>query len=156
MSKTYYEKVGNRYKPVSEYDPEFTDSLPWGFHLIHSRPRGQSRAFHVNPHTVAMTAASILAKETLVNALNKAVMFKPKTMPITSEQQDAWNKFIDVMGEDGRVLSGVSMYDIAEAGAKSLEEETEKLLQHEAVKQAYEHFMFVARLCYENKDTEKS
>ena len=34
MKKIYYEKVGRRYKPVAEYDPDYLDSFPKGSHLV--------------------------------------------------------------------------------------------------------------------------
>ncbi|NDG31770.1 hypothetical protein EB118_17080 [bacterium] len=149
MSETFYKKVGRRYKPVYEYDPIFAEGLPLGSHLIHVRPNGQSYRYHVDPETAAMTAASIHAKEILVTALNKAVSLKPKSNPITEEQREAWNKFINVMGEDGRVLLGVSMDDIAEEAVKALQSETEKLLNNPTVRKSYDHFMTVTKLSKE-------
>jgi len=146
MSETFYKKVGRRYKPVYEYDPIFAEGLPLGSHLIHVRPNGKSYRYHVDPDSVAMLAASIHAKEILVSALNKAVSMKPKREPITEEQREAWNHFINVMGEDGRVLLGVSMNDIAEEAVKDLQTETEKLLSNPGVKKAYEQFMLIAKL----------
>ena len=149
MSETFYKKVGRRYKPVYEYDPIFAEGLPLGSHLVHVRPNGQSYRYHVDPDSVAMLAASIHAKEILVTALNKAVSLKPKSNPITEEQREAWNKFINVMGEDGRVLLGVSMDDIAEEAVKALQAETEKLLNNPTVRKSYDHFMTVTKLSKE-------
>jgi hypothetical protein len=149
MSETFYKKVGRRYKPVYEYDPIFAEGLPLGSHLVHVRPNGQSYRYHVDPDSVAMLAASIHAKEILVSALNKAVAYRPKSEPITEEQREAWDRFINVMGEDGRVLQGVSMHDIAEEAVKVLESEAEKLLNNPTVRKSYDHFMTVTKLSKE-------
>lgn len=149
MSETFYKKVGRRYKPVYEYDPIFSEGLPLGSHLVHVRPNGQSYRYNVDPDSVAMLAASIHAKEIIVTALNKAVSMKPKREPITEEQREAWNHFINVMGEDGRVLLGVSMNDIAEEAVKTLQSETEKLLSNNAVRKAYEQFILISKLSKE-------
>lgn len=152
MSETFYKKVGRRYKPVYEYDPIFAEGLPLGSHLIHVRPNGKSYRYHVDSDSVAMLAASIHAKEIFVSALNKAVAYRPKSEPITEEQRAAWDRFINVMGEDGRVLQGVSMHDIAEEAVKALQLETEKLLSNPAVKKAYEQFMLIAKLVNAEQD----
>lgn len=151
MSETFYKKVGRRYKPVYEYDPIFAEGLPLGSHLIHVRPNGQSYRYHVDPETAAMTAASIHAKEILITALNKAVSLKPKSNPITEEQREAWDRFINVMGEDGRVLLGVSMDDIAEEAVKVLQLETEKLLNNPTVRKSYENFLLVSKITKEHE-----
>jgi hypothetical protein len=39
-----------------------------------------------------------------------------------------------------------------DAGLKVLHEEAEKLMKHEAVKQAYEQFLFIAALAKEHND----
>lgn len=149
MSETFYKKVGRRYKPVYEYDPIFAEGLPLGSHLIHVRPNGQSYRYHIDPDSVAMLAASIHAKEILVSALNKAVAYRSKSEPITEEQREAWDRFINVMGESGRVLQGVSMCDIAEEAVKALQSETEKLLSNDAVRKAYEQFILISKLSKE-------
>jgi hypothetical protein len=43
-------------------------------------------------------------------------------------------------------LQGISVRDIVEAGVKSMQEEADKLMEHPSVREAYEHFLFVAAL----------
>ena len=38
MKKIYYEKIGRRYVPVSEYDSEYLDSFSKGTHIVMCYP----------------------------------------------------------------------------------------------------------------------
>ena len=62
MKKIYYEKVGRRYVPVSEYDNDFLDSFTKGNHLVMSYPGGTSRRYNVDPNYAAMIAAGRVAE----------------------------------------------------------------------------------------------
>ena len=152
MKKIYYEKVGHRYVPVSEYDSEYLDSFSKGTHIVMCYPGGQSRRYNIDPNYAAMIAAGRVAQNAISKAISKASELRPQKTPLTLGQRRAWRKLAKEFGDELCTLNGTCAYDSAEAGVKAMQEEADKLMKHEAVKQAYDHFMFVAKLAYdENK-----
>ena len=146
MKKIYYEKKGNRYVPVAEYDSDWMDSFHKGTHLLMVYPGGQSRRFNIDPNYAAMIAASRVAEEAMIRAMHKASELKPVRTPITEGQRKAWKKLAKEFGDELCTLSGASSHDIAEAGIHALQVEADKLMNNPAVKKAYEHFLLVAEL----------
>jgi len=152
MKKIYYEKVGRKYVPVAEYDNELLDSFSKGTHLVMVYPGGQSRRFNVDPNYAAMIAAGRVAEDAICRAISKASELRPQRTPITEAQQKAWQKLAKEMGDELCTLHGLSVHDCAEAGVKAMQEEAEKLMQHESVRKAYEHFMMMCELTRETKN----
>jgi hypothetical protein len=153
MKKIYYIKEGRKYIPVSEYDDDLIDSFHKGTHLVMVYPGGQSRRYNIDPNYAAMIAAGRLAEDEICRAITKASELRPQRTPITEGQKKAWEKLAKEFGDELCTLYGSSVRDCAEAGVNAMQAEADKLLKHEAVKQAYDHFMFVAKLAYdENKD----
>jgi hypothetical protein len=150
MKKIYYEKVGRQYKPVAEYDNDYLDSFPKGTHLVMCYPGGQSRRFNIDPNHAAMIAAGRVAEDAICDALRKASEMKPQRTPITLGQQRAWKKLAKEFGDDLATLSLGCARDIAEAGIKAQMAEADKLMKHESVRQAYDHFMMVCALTKEH------
>ena len=146
MKKIYYEKKGNRYVPVAEYDSDLTDSFGKGTHIVMCYPGGQSRRYNIDPDYAALIAAARVAEDAMIQALIKGSELKPKQTPITLGQQKAWKKLAKEFGDELCTLNGASAHDIAEAGLKALQEEADKLLTNPAVKKAYDHFLLVAEL----------
>ena len=146
MKKIYYEKVGRKYVPISEYDNEFMDSFPKGNHLVMSYPGGSSRRYNIDPAYAAMIAAGRVAEDEICKALNKASEMRPARTPITPGQQRAWKKLAKEFGDELCTLNGASIHDIAEAGVRAMQVEADKLMTNPAVKKAYEHFLLVAAL----------
>lgn len=146
MKKIYYEKKGNRYVPVAEYDSDWTDSFHKGTHLLMVYPGGQSRRFNIDPNYAAMIAASRVAEEAIIRAMHKASELKPTQTPITEGQRKAWKKLAKEFGDELCTLNGASSHDIAEAGVKAMMAEADQLMTNPAVKKAYEHFLLVAEL----------
>jgi hypothetical protein len=146
MKKIYYEKKGNRYVPVAEYDSDWMDSFHKGTHLLMVYPGGQSRRFNIDPNYAAMIAASRVAEEAIIRAMHKASELKPVRTPITEGQRKAWKKLAKEFGDELCTLSGASSHDIAEAGVKAMMAEADQLMTNPAVKKAYEHFLLVAEL----------
>lgn len=149
MKKIYYVKEGRRYKPVAEYDNDLMDSFHKGDHLVMVYPGGTSRRYNIDPAYAPMIAAGRVAEDAVCTAMSKASELRPKQTPITPEQQQAWRKLAESFGDELCTLYGASTRDIAEAGVKAMQVEADKLLQHEAVRQAYDHFMFMAKLVYD-------
>jgi len=146
MKKIYYEKKGNRYVPVAEYDSDWSDSFHKGTHLLMVYPGGQSRRFNIDPNYAAMIAASRVAEEAIIRAMHKASELKPTQTPITEGQRKAWKKLAKEFGDELCTLNGASSHDIAEAGVKAMMAEADQLMTNPAVKKAYEHFLLVAEL----------
>ena len=154
MKKVFYEKVGRRYKPVAEYDNEYLDSFPKGNHLVMCYPGGSSRRFNIEPNYAAMIAAGRVAEDAICDSLRKSSEMKPQRTPITPGQKKAWEKLAKEFGDELCPLTYGSTRDHAEAAVKAMQVEADKLMQHESVKNAFEHFMFVTKLAYDenNKD----
>jgi len=149
LKKIFYEKVGRKYVPVSEYDSDLLDSFRHGNHLVMSYPGGQSRAYNIDPNYAALIAAARVAQEPMHQAINDAAKMKSdqwNDVCLNNEQFEAWNHFAEVMGERGRYVYYNSVHDIADAGIKALEQEAAKLMEHPAVQDAYEKFQLVCKL----------
>jgi hypothetical protein len=155
MKKIYYVKEGRKYVPVAEYDNDLMDSFHKGNHLVMVYPGGTSRRFNIEPALAPMIAAGRVAEDAVCSAMMKASELKPQRTPITPAQQKAWQALANAFGDELCTLNGASVRDIAEAGVKAMQTEADKLLQHEAVKQAYDHFMFVAKLVHDEDNTKK-
>jgi len=152
MKKIYYEKVGRRYVPVSEYDSDYLDSFGKGTHIVMCYPGGQSRRYNINPNYAAMIAAGRVAEDAICKAISKASELRPNQTPITLGQKKAWEKLAKEFGNELCTLHGLSVHDCAEAGVKAMMEEADKLMQYEAVRKAYDHFMLVCELTKEHHD----
>lgn len=155
MKKIFYEKKGRRYVPVAEYDNDYMDSFPKGNHLVMCYPGGSSRRFNIDPNYAAMIAAGRVAEDAISKAVVKASEMRPHNKPITEKQRKAWEALAKSFGDDRYYIEIPSAREIAEQGLKAMMEEADKLMQHEAVKQAYDHFMFMAKLVHDETNTKK-
>jgi hypothetical protein len=152
MKKVYYEKVGRRYKPVSEYDSNLMDSFSKGTHLVMSYPGGKSIRYNVDPNYAALIAASRVAEDALSEAVRKASEIRPHKAPITEKQRKAWANLAKAFDSDRYYVELPSAREVAEAGVNALIKEADNLMKHEAVKQAYEHFLLVCELTKEHNE----
>ena len=148
--KIYYEKVGRKYVPVAEYDNDLLDSFTKGNHLVMCYPGGASRRFNIEPAYAPMIAAGRVAEDAICKAISKASELRPQSTPITVEQKKAWQKLAKAFGDDLCTLHGLSVHDCAEAGILAMQAEADKLLKHESVRKAYDHFMLMCELTREN------
>jgi hypothetical protein len=146
MKKIFYEKQGRRYVPVAEYDNEMLDSFPKGTHIVMSYPGGQSRRFNIDPNYAAMIAAGRVAEDAICAAMIKADEVQPQRKALTEAERDAWNNLIAVWGDEARSLRRPAIRDIAEAAVQAMQEEADKLMGHESVRKAYEHFQLMCEL----------
>jgi hypothetical protein len=152
MKKIYYIKQGRKYVPVAEYDQDLMSSFPKGTHIVMCYPGGQSTRYNIDPAFAPMIAAGRYAEDAVCTAMYKASEAKPKEHPITERQRTAWEEMKAAFGDEFFSLTFPSVRDLSEEGVNAMQAEADKLLKHEAVKQAYDHFMFVAKLAYdENK-----
>jgi hypothetical protein len=147
MKKIYYEKKGRRYVPVSEYDNEYLDSFPKGNHLVMCYPGGASRRFRIEPALAPMIAAGRYAEDAICRRIQQETELRPVNREVDEETQRKWKKFIATIPEDFRFMfTHGSARDAAEAGVKAMQEEADKLMQHESVRKAYDHFMLMCEL----------
>jgi hypothetical protein len=149
MKKIYYEKQGRRYVPVAEYDNDLLDSFTKGNHLVMCYPGGTSRRFNIDPAYAPMIAAGRVAEDAICDALRKASEMKPQRTPITPGQKKAWEKLAKEFGDELCPLTYGSTRDHAEAAVKAMMQEADKLMQHESVRKAYDHFMLMCQLVKE-------
>ena len=152
MKKIFYEKVGRRYVPVSEYDEYLMDALPRGNHMIMVYPGGQSTRYKVDPALAPMIAASRVAEDRMTEAVRRAGEMRPRQSLLTEKQRRAWRNLAVALGDELGTLEVASARDIAEAGLKAMQAEADKLLTNPAVKLAYEQFLFVCELTKKNID----
>lgn len=143
---TFYRKVGRKYIPVHGYNLEYLDSFPQGAHLVMCYPGGQSRKFNIDPAYAPMIAAGRIAQDAISEALMKASDLRPKSNPITKEQQAAWDHLVELLGEDARLLEWPSAKEVAEKAVEAMQKEAMKLLETPSVKIAYDHFMMMCKL----------
>ena len=149
--KVYYEKRGRRYIPVAEYDSTYMDSFPRGNHLVMCYPGGTSRRFNVEPNHAAMIAAGRVAEDVISQAVVKASEMRPHNRPITEKQKKAWENLAKAFGDDRYYIEIPSAREIAEAGVKAMQEEADKLMVHESVRKAYDHFQLMCKLVNETE-----
>jgi hypothetical protein len=152
MKKIYYEKRGRRYVPVAEYDNDFMDSFTKGNHLVMSYPGGTSRRFNIDPNYAAMIAAGRVAEEVICESMRKSSEMKPQRTPITLGQKKAWEKLAKEFGDDLCPLTYGSTRDHAEAAVNAMMKEADKLMKHEGVRKAYEHFILMCELTKEKQN----
>jgi len=152
MKKIYYEKRGRKYVPVSEYDSEYLDSFSKGTHIVMCYPGGQSRRYNIDPAYAPMIAAGRVAEDVICRAISKASEMRPARTPITPGQKKAWEKLAKELGDELATLHGLSVHDCAEAGVKAMQEEADKLMKHEGVRKAYEHFLLMCELTKDQND----
>jgi len=146
MKKIFYEKVGRKYIPVSEYDNEYLDSFSKGNHLVMSYPGGQTRRFNIEPALAPMIAAGRYAEDAMSKALVRASEMRPHNKPITVKQKKAWEALAQAFGDDRYYIELPSAREVTEAGLKAMESEALKLLEHPMVQAAYDEFMATAKL----------
>lgn len=156
MNKIFYEKVGRRYKPISEYNHEWIDSFREGAHLVICRPGYSRRKYQIDPNYAGLLAAAIVAED----AISKAIMAtaelrlqsSDRKKELTPGQKQAWENLIKEFGPGANQLEWASAREIAEAGATALQKEAEMLLSNESVKKAFDHFVLICKLTKEEKN----
>jgi hypothetical protein len=156
MKKIFYEKVGRKYVPVSEYDSNLLDALPKGTHIVMVYPGGQSTRYKIDPNHAAMIAAGRVAEDAISKKLLEASeirMQRPdRERKLTESQKAAWENLVKEFGDSAKQLEWPSIREVAEAGVKAMQEEAEKLMSVPSVKKAYEHFMLVCELTKEKNE----
>ena len=148
----FYVKKGRRYVPHSTYSNEFCDSFTNGTHLVQVYPGGSSRRFNIDPNYAAMIAAGRVAEDTISKALMKASDLRPKRAPMTPKQIAAWDNLVKEFGEEARCLQWPSAREACEEAVKAMQAEADKLITHESVRKAYDHFQLMCELTKEKHE----
>jgi len=153
MKKIFYEKKGRRYVPVAEYDSDYLDSFPKGNHLVMCYPGGSSRRFNIDPALAPMIAAGRVAEDYIAEVIRKAGEIRPTKSPLNLEQRTAYEKLMDTLPDNERYyMTYGCARDAAEAGVKAMMVEADKLMSHESVRKAYDHFMLMCKLVKEKEN----
>ena len=155
MKKIFYEKVGRKYLPVSEYDQTLMDAFPKGTHIVICYPGGQSTRYNVDPNYAAMIAAGRVAEDAISKKLMEASeirMQRPdRNRKLTEGQKAAWDNLVKEFGDSAKQLEWPSIRECAEAAVQAMQKEAEQLMQHESVRKAYDHFQLVCKLVGEKE-----
>jgi hypothetical protein len=146
MKKIYYERVGRKYVPVSEYDNELMDSFTQGTHLVQVYPGGASRRYNIDPDYAPMIAAGRVAEDALSQAIVKASEMRPHRKPITEQQRLAWAALAEAFGDERYYIEILSAREIAEEGVRAMQVEADRLMTNPAVRKAYERFQLICEL----------
>jgi hypothetical protein len=93
-----------------------------------------------------MIAAGRVAEDAMSSAIVKASEMRPHNKPISEKQRRAWENLAKAFGDDRYYVEIPSAREIAEAGIKAMMEEADKLMEHETVRRAYEHFQLICKL----------
>ena len=96
-------------------------------------------------------AAGRVAEDAMCKAMMDASELRPQRTPLTDGQRKAWRKLAKEFGDELCTLHGSSTRDIVEAGVKAMQDEADKLMQHPAVRDAYEQFQLVCKLTKEQQ-----
>lgn len=149
MKKTYYEKVGKRYKPVAEYDSTFSSAFRKGHSLVVCYDGGRTTYFDIDPAYAPMIAAyNRSADEICRTIIEKMNSCTDKEM--TPRQKKAWDELQEAYDGNLTRLTSPSVHDCVEKGMKLMQVEAIKLLTTPALKAAYDQFLLIAALSKED------
>ena len=153
MKKIYYEKIGRKYVPVSEYDSNLMDSFPHGTHLIVVKPGQRSTRYTIDPAFAPMIAAGRYAEDAISQKImDKSALRCPEDRkPLTEEQRAAWHALQDAFGDEQYPLEYASYREAAEAGVNAMLIEAERMLENPAVRRAWNNFMLIWQLTKESE-----
>lgn len=154
--KVFYEKVGRRYKPVSEYNSKLTDALPKGTHIIMCYPGGRSTRYNIDPTFGPLIAAGRFAEDAISKHImdKSAMRTRDNQMPLTPEQIAAWDAIKAAFGDEMYPLEYCSYREAAEEGVRAMQIEAEKMLENPAVRKAWNNFMLIWQLAKEGEKHE--
>jgi hypothetical protein len=150
-----YKKVGRRYVELGEYDHEMLDYVPIGTTLIIKQKGMTSRCYNVDPDIVPMLAAAKYCEDAVSRKIMEATELRAnhrmRQRELTPGQRQAWANLIKEFGEEAHQLEWPSAREAAEAAGVALQQEAEKLLSNQSIKQAYEHFLLLCKLSVTEK-----
>jgi hypothetical protein len=99
-----------------------------------------------------MIAAGRYAEEAITRKIQEATELRPVNREIDEETQRKWKRFIATVPEDFRYMfTHGSARDAADAGVEAMMSEADRLMQNEAVRKSYEHFMLMCKMVKNNE-----
>jgi hypothetical protein len=148
MKRVFYEKRGDEYVQVSEYDADVMNSLPLGHHLITVTNGGRSTTIRIKPEFAPMIAAGQVARDAISRVLMTASALRASSdkIPLTERQARAWEELAQSFGQTIFPLEWPSYREAAEAGVQAMIDEQERLLTNPTVRNTYEKFLLIAAL----------
>lgn len=148
----FYKKQGRRYIPVSEYDRDLGYAIPYGTHITVCQAGHTIRRYNIDPSFGPLIAAGIIAEDSMINAFLKSSEMRPSVTTMTSEQKEAWENLKNLLGDTSFYVYYPSAADIIREGVQAMINETEKTLEHPAVKKAWERFLIICELVKNEKN----
>jgi len=119
MKEELYKKVGRRYVGVN--DPWAYDGLREGHHHVWVRPGSVTVREFVLPSKRDVSAAIEEAREAMVEAMQEANKFRPRSRSLSPRETKAIKAYREIMGKDVEMsFEGISMQDLVDAGIKVL------------------------------------
>ena len=119
---TLYEKIGRRYKPVS--DDKAIDGLRDGAWLVIIEG-GRTRIRRLlEPDFAALYAAAMSMEDSMIDAMRKQSEQRPfsGSRTITSKEKRAFAAYKEICGADSLMLQRASLQEIVEAGIEAVME----------------------------------
>jgi hypothetical protein len=99
-----------------------------------------------------MIAAGRVAEDKISEAIRKASDLRPRSKPLTPGQMAAWENLVKEFGEEARMLEWPSAREACEEAVKAMQAEADKLMKHESVRKAYDHFQLMCKLAKEKDE----
>ena len=154
--KVFYEKVGRKYVPVREYDSNLMDAMHKGTHIVMSYPGGRSTRYNIDPAFGPMIAAGRFAEDAISRHImeKSAMRTRDNQKPLTPEQIAAWDAIKAAFGDEMYPLEYCSYREAAEEGVRAMMIEAERMLEHPAVRKAWNNFMLIWQLTKESENHE--
>lgn len=155
MKRVFYEKLGDDYIKVSEYDSDVMNSLPIGHHLVTVTDSGRSTAIRIKPEWAPMIAAGQVARDAISGVLMTASALRASDnkIPLTEKQARAWQDLAESFGESMFPLEWPSYREAADAGVQAMIDEQSRLLSNSTVRRAYEQFLLIAALTLDDNSS---
>jgi hypothetical protein len=148
MTTKYYKRVDNgKYQEIGECEPELWDSVPEGVHMIVKDKNTQSRRHKVDPAWIPVLAVMMLQRDNFCNAVYKASEARPQRTLINEQERYLWEELKKV--SDVNYITYPSSHDICEKSYEFIQAEVDKLLTNVAVKEAYDNFLVMCKLAYD-------
>ena len=146
MKRVFYEKVGDEFVPVREYDSELMDAFPEGSHLVICHPGGRSTRYNINPDRAPLLAAFKVLSDKICKQIVEASEIRPTQTPLTPEQKNTWDAFISAMGDDKYYCQYPAAQDITDNVIEYVNEQITEIMQFDSVKKAYDNFELMFEL----------
>lgn len=122
-----YKKRGRQYVEIGRHDPEATDYLPGGSHLVIVGYGTKTTVYNVPPDDAAIEAALHRVRIAMTEAMHEATKLKPEKRRYTETEIRAIEAYRAIAGDPIALrYEGVSMADVIDSAIKVLRDEVKK------------------------------